>query len=250
MTPNLLILGGTTEASALARRVAEAGMRAVFSYAGRVNRPRAQPIPVRVGGFGGVDGLAQYLRANAITHVIDATHPFAAQMSTHAVAACQRADVPLLALTRAAWQATPQDRWTVLPDIGAAVAALAGPPQQVFLAVGRMHLAAFALQPQHRYLLRLVDEPDALPLPDCQVVVDRGPFSAQADKELMQRHDIELVVSKNAGGAGARSKIDAARDLDLPVLMIDRPAIPPRAEVQTPDQVMRWLAHCGVDLGV
>ncbi|MDU9005699.1 cobalt-precorrin-6A reductase [Sedimentitalea todarodis] len=250
MTPHLLILGGTTEATALARAVAEAGLRAVFSYAGRVDRPRAQPVPVRVGGFGGADGLARYLRAEAITHVVDATHPFAAQMSTNAVVACAMADVPLIALTRPAWQAGPQDRWTVVPDIDAAVAALAGPVRRVFLAVGRMHLAAFAAQPQHRYLLRLVDQPDALPLPDCHLVVDRGPFSAEADKALMQDHGIELVVSKNAGGTGARSKIDAAREMGLPVLMIDRPPIPPRTEVQTPAQVISWLAHSGVDLGV
>lgn len=234
----------------LARTVADAGIRAVFSYAGRVDKPRAQPIPVRVGGFGGVDGLADYLRAEAVTHVVDATHPFAAQMSANAVAACAATDVPLIALTRAPWQAGPQDRWTVVPDIAAAVDSLARPPRRVFLAVGRMHLAMFAAQPQHRYLLRLVDQPDGLPFPYCQVVVDRGPFTAEADKDLMKNHDIDLVVSKNAGGTGARSKIDAARELGLPVLMIDRPAIPPRAEAQTPAQVVSWLAHSGVDLGV
>ncbi|MEP3330907.1 cobalt-precorrin-6A reductase [Sedimentitalea sp.] len=250
MIPHLLILGGTTEASALARTVADAGLRAVLSYAGRVDKPRAQPIPVRVGGFGGVDGLAHYLRAEGVTHVVDATHPFAAQMSANAVAACAATDVPLIALTRAPWQAGPQDRWTLVPDIAAAVASLARPPRRVFLAVGRMHLAMFAAQPQHRYLLRLVDQPDGLPFPDCQVVVDRGPFTAEDDKDLMKNHDIDLVVSKNAGGTGARSKIDAARELGLPVLMIDRPAIPPRDEAQTPAQVMNWLAHSGVNLGV
>lgn len=250
MTPHLLILGGTTEASALAKLVAEQNLRAVFSYAGRVERPRDQPIPVRVGGFGGVDGLVHYLRDERITHVVDATHPFAAQMSANAVAACAKVDVPLVALTRAPWTSGQGDRWTGVPDIAAAVAALAGSPKRVFLALGRMHLAAFTSQPQHRYLLRLVDQPGALPLPDCTVVVDRGPFTTEADKALMQAHGIELVVSKNAGGRGARSKIDAARDLGLPVLLIDRPAIPPRGEVDTPAQVMRWLAHSGVNLGV
>ena len=234
----------------MARAVAEAGFRAVFSYAGRVDRPRAQPIPVRVGGFGGVDGLTRYLHSEAITHVVDATHPFAAQMSANAVVACRAADVPLIALSRAPWQAEPQDRWTVVPDIDAAVAALAGPRQRVFLAVGRMHLAAFAVQAQHRYLLRLVDRPDTLPLPDCHALVDRGPFTGATDKALMQEHDIDLVVSKNSGGTGAQSKIDAARELRLSVLMIDRPTIPPREEVQTPAQVMNWLGHSGVDLGV
>lgn len=250
MTPHLLILGGTTEASALARKVSDAGLRAVFSYAGRVDQPRAQPVPMRVGGFGGVDGLAHYLRTERISHVVDATHPFAAQMSGNAVAACAQTGVPLVALSRAPWQAGPGDRWRSVPDIAGAVSALSGPRKSVFLAVGRMHLAAFAKEPQHRYLLRLVDPPGALPLPDCEIVVDRGPYKAEADRTLMQRHEIDLVVSKNAGGDGARSKIDAARELGLPVLMIDRPVIPSRTEMQSPAQVMGWLAHCGVDLGV
>lgn len=250
MPAKLLILGGTTEASVLARKVAEAGLPAVFSYAGRVDRPREQPVPVRVGGFGGVAGLARYLCAQAISHVIDATHPFAAQMSTNAVMACAATGVPLIALTRAPWSAGPGDHWTRVSDMDAAVAALAGPPRRVFLAVGRMHLAAFAAQPQHRYLLRLVDRPDALPLPGASVVIDRGPFSVESDIEVLRHHQIEWVVSKNAGGTGARSKIDAARQLGVPVLMIDRPAIPARPEAQTPAQVLGWLAHSGVNLGV
>ncbi|MEY8829399.1 cobalt-precorrin-6A reductase [Sedimentitalea sp. XS_ASV28] len=250
MPAKLLILGGTGEASALARIVAEAGLDAVFSYAGRVDRPREQPVPVRVGGFGGEDGLARFLRSQAISHVVDATHPFAAGMSTNAVAACEATGVPLIALTRPPWSAGPRDQWTHVPHIAAAVDALAGVPRRVFLAVGRMHLAAFAALSQHRYLLRLVDRPEALPLPGAGVVIDRGPFSVESDRALLQQHRIELVVSKNAGGDGARSKIDAARQLGLPVLMIDRPVIPARDEARTPAQVMEWLAHSGVNLGV
>ncbi|MFD3191657.1 cobalt-precorrin-6A reductase [Sedimentitalea sp. HM32M-2] len=250
MQPNLLILGGTTEATALARLVAQAGLQAVYSYAGRVDRPRDQPVPVRVGGFGGVEGLAAYLRAGKISHVVDATHPFAAQMSRHAIEACEQTGVPLLALSRPPWQAETGDRWTVVPDLAGAVAALKGAPRRVFLAVGRLHLADFAARPQHHYLLRLIDRPATLPLPDCTVIVARGPFATADDKGLMQKHDIDLVVSKNAGGTGARAKIDAARALGLPVLMVDRPAIPPRDTVATPGQVMRWLVHCGVNLGV
>lgn len=240
---NLLILGGTTEANALAKAVAAQGVSALYSYAGRVDTPRPQPLPVRVGGFGGADGLAGYLRDNAVTHVVDATHPFAAQMSGNAVTACREAEVPLAALTRPAWHAQDGDRWAHVPDIAAAVTALCGPAQRVFLAVGRMHLEDFAAQSQHHYLLRLVDEPDALPLPQCDVVVSRGPFSEADDRALMQRHGIELVVSKNAGGTGARAKLDAARALDLPVLMIDRPALPQRVELLSVAQVLGWLAH-------
>lgn len=230
--------------------MAERGIPATYSYAGRVDNPRPQPLPVRVGGFGGVAGLAAYLRDHTVTHVIDATHPFAAQMSANAVAACQQIGVPLAALTRPAWVEQDGDRWHHVPDIDGAVAALSGAPQLVFLAVGRMHLDDFAAQPQHRYLLRLVDEPGDLPLPHCDVVVSRGPFTLADDQALMQRHEIQLVVSKNAGGLGARAKLDAARALGLPVLMIDRPALPQRVELSSVAQVLDWLAHSGVNLGV
>lgn len=240
--PRLLILGGTTEASALARAVAEHGLDATLSYAGRVERPRAQPIPVRTGGFGGPDGLAQWLQAHGITHLIDATHPFSAQMSRNAVLAAGIAGIEHIALTRPPWTAEPGDRWTHVPDIPAAVSALDSPPQRIMLAIGRMHLANFTARPQHHYLLRLVDEPaEPPPLPDCTVLVDRGPFTAAGDRQLMQTHEIGLVVSKNAGGEGARSKLTAARTLGLPVLMIDRPALPPRTEVTTVREVLAWI---------
>ncbi len=248
--PNLLILGGTTEASALARAVAEARIPAIFSYAGRVERPRAQPVTVRTGGFGGVAGLTLYLRAQNITHVIDATHPFAAQMSQNAVAACAESGVPLVALTRAPWTAQPGDRWTHVPDIDAAVTALGPTPTRVMLAIGRMHLDAFARAPHHFYLLRLVDPPDGpLPLPDCAVEISRGPFTPEGDAALMRAHDIKTVVSKNSGGSGASAKLAAARALDLPVVMIDRPALPARREVHGPREVLDWIAHTGTPRG-
>ncbi|MCB1404731.1 MAG: cobalt-precorrin-6A reductase [Rhodobacteraceae bacterium] len=239
---HVLVLGGTTEASALCAALAEAGIPATLSYMGRVDRPKPQPIPVRIGGFGGVPGLVAYLHQHQITHLVDATHPFAAQMSTNAVLATRETGTPLLALTRPAWQPGPGDRWRSVPDMAAAVAALIGPAQNVMLAIGRMHLAEFAAQPQHHYLLRLVDAPvQTPPLPHHTVVVDRGPFSAEADRALMLHHRIDLVVSKNAGGTGSVSKLEAARALGLPVLMIDRPDLPPRAQVHDTAAVLDWL---------
>ena len=241
--PNLLILGGTIEASRLCEAVAAAGLPATLSYMGRVERPKPQPVAQRIGGFGGVAGLVDWLREHRITHLIDATHPFAAQMSTNAIAAARAAGVPLIALTRPAWQPGPGDNWQRVPDMDAAVAALAGPAQRIMLAIGRMHLPAFAAQPQHHYLLRLVDEPASPPpLTDHHVVIDRGPFSLERDLALMRDHAIERVVSKNAGGSGARAKLEAARELGLPVLMIDRPPLPPRLEVTEPGAVLRWVA--------
>lgn len=228
--------------------MAATDLPAILSYAGRTAAPRAQPVPIRIGGFGGAEGLADYLRTNDIARVIDATHPFAAQISRNAITACAATGTPLLAFQRPAWQAVAGDDWQHVADIPAAVAALAGPPQRVFLAIGRQNLDAFAAEPQHHYLLRLVDAPDApLPLPDCTVLIARGPFDAEADRALLERHRIELIVAKNAGGAGAEAKLIAARALGLPVLMIDRPAIPERRVVGDVVQVLDW---CHADLGV
>ncbi|MDW4496477.1 cobalt-precorrin-6A reductase [Sulfitobacter sp. D35] len=251
MTPNLLILGGTTEATALCKALAEREMRAQVSLAGRVERPVRQPLPMRSGGFGGVEGLARFLKAEAISHVIDATHPFAARMSANAVAACAETGTPLVALTRPAWQRKAGDDWQSVPDIPAAAEALAGPARRILLAVGRMHLADFAPNPQHFYLLRLVDPPkERPPFPDHVALVSRGPFTEEGDRALMRAHRIDLVVSKNSGGQGAYAKIAAARSLGLPVVMIDRPEIPARHEVSEVAAVLDWLDHAGTDLGV
>lgn len=249
-TPNVLLLGGTTEASALARLLGARGIAAKLSYAGRTESPRAQPVPVRIGGFGGVAGLVDYLRQHRVTHLVDATHPFAATMSAHAVEAARLAGVPHIALTRSAWQAVPGDRWDHVANIAQAIAALAAPPRRVMLALGRMHVDAFSARPQHHYLLRFVDAPAQAPiLPYHTLVVDRGPFTGDADAELMRDHAIDLIVCKNAGGDGARAKLIAARRLGLPVLMIDRPALPARREVHDPHEVLAWLGH-DADRGV
>ncbi|MGH1447453.1 MAG: cobalt-precorrin-6A reductase [Cognatishimia sp.] len=252
MAQHLLILGGTTEASALAQTVADQGIRATFSYAGRVANPRQQPVPTRNGGFGGAEGLARYIRDHNISHVIDATHPFAAQMSWNAFHACTETGTPLTALTRPAWQAEPGDDWQHVPDIDAAVAALNTPAERIMLALGRMHLEAFAAQPQHHYVLRLVDAPSETPgLPHHTVTVARGPFKTADDIALFKTHVIDRIVCKNAGGRGAEAKIHAARALGLPILMIDRPNLPQRTECATPDAVMTWLnAHPATDRGV
>ena len=243
-----LILGGTTEASALARALAAAGADAVFSYAGRTEAPVAQPLPTRIGGFGGVDGLIAYLRAEKIDAVVDATHPFAAQMSRNAIMACARVGVPLIGLQRPAWRAGEGDLWTHVADIQSAIAALPDQPARVFLAIGKQNLADFAARPHH-YLLRLVDAPSAPPLPDCTVVLARGPFDAAQDLALLQAHRISHIVAKNAGGAGAEAKLIAARSLSLPVILIDRPKLPARRVLAEVAEVMAWLDH-PADLGV
>ena len=247
----VLVLGGTTEASYMARALKNAGVDAIFSYAGRTDSAMAQPLPTRVGGFGGVPGLLAWLQAQRITHVVDATHPFAAQMSANAVQACAAAGVPLLALERPAWVPQAGDQWQCVADIEAAVAALPHSPARVFLAIGRQNLLPFARCGQHHYLLRLVDVPlDALPLPNAEVVVARGPFSVEGDRALMAQHGITHVVAKNAGGTGAVAKLVVARALGLPVILIDRPVVLARTTAASVNEVMAWLAVHGTDRGV
>ena len=240
----VLLLGGTTEASALAQTLAQAPIDAVFSYAGRTEHPVEQPLPTRIGGFGGAQGMADYIATEHITHVVDATHSFAAQISGNAITACQATDTPLIALERAPWLAQNGDLWIGVPDTETAVLALPDDPARVFLAIGKQTLAAFALRPQHFYLLRLVDAPDAaLPLPNTEVVLDRGPFTVTGDLALLRAHAITHVVAKNSGGKGASAKLQAARELQLPVIMIARPAIAARPIASNIPAVMDWLHH-------
>jgi len=239
-----LILGGTGDANQLAEGCIREKIDAVYSYAGRTQIPLPHSLPTRIGGFGGVAGLADYIREQGITHVVDATHPFAAEMSRRAVEACTTMGIPLVALERAPWVRTADDNWTEVADINTAVAVLPEKRARVFLAIGRQHLAPFAAKLQHFYTLRFVDAPDgALPLPDAEVIVSRGPFTLQGDRELMHSRGIEFLVARNSGGAGARAKIDAARELGLPVIMIERPALPERRRVESVEEVLAWLAH-------
>jgi precorrin-6A/cobalt-precorrin-6A reductase len=240
----VLLLGGTTEASRIGRELAAAGVAGVYSYAGRTATPVAQSLPTRVGGFGGIDGLAEYIRREQITHVIDATHPFASQISRNAVEACALTNTPLIAYLREAWKAGPGDDWRHVSTVEQAAAALPENPARIFLAIGRQHLQPFAPQPQHFYLLRLVDAPQAaLPLPDAEIVPARGPFTVEGDLALLRDHRITYVVARNAGGDGARAKLDAARALGLPVIMIDRPILPERRTAQNVREIMRWLTQ-------
>jgi precorrin-6A/cobalt-precorrin-6A reductase len=239
-----LILGGTGDANRLADAFARAKIDAIYSYAGRTQIPLGHSLPTRIGGFGGTQGLADFIRVEHITHVIDATHPFAAEMSRHAVEACEAAGVPLVALERMPWKRAAGDNWIEVADIAGAVAALPEARAQIFLAIGRQHIAPFAARPQHAYTLRFVDAPDgALPLPDADVTISRGPFTLEDDRALMRSRGIELLVARNSGGDGARAKIDAARELGRPVIMIARPALPERQRVDTVEDVLAWLAH-------
>jgi precorrin-6A/cobalt-precorrin-6A reductase len=240
----VLILGGTTEASALARLIAgDAGFDATLSFAGRTAAPRAQPIATRAGGFGGAEGLASYLSAEKIEAVVDATHPYADRISANAVAACRQSGVPLVSIVRIAWQPQPGDRWNSVATTEAAPAALGQDPRRVFLSVGRQELATFAAAPQHRYLARMVDRPEGILPPDIRVLQARGPFDKAAELRLLADEKIDTVVSKNSGGPATYAKIEAARELGLPVVMIARPPKKAGYPVDSAEAAFAWLVH-------
>jgi precorrin-6A/cobalt-precorrin-6A reductase len=244
-TMNVLILGGTAEARALAGALTEwPDIAATLSLAGRTAQPLPQPVPTRIGGFGGADGLAAYLRAARIDAMIDATHPYAAQISANAARAAQETHVPLLALHRPAWQRTGGDQWLEVESVVDAVTALGAASRRVFLALGRKEIAPFTAAPQHTYLVRSVDpiEPPVA-LPHVIYLTARGPFSEAEDRVLLERHRIDVVVAKNSGGAATYGKIAAARAMHVPVVMLRRPTLPEVPSVETIDAVLRWLDH-------
>ena len=243
MPLRVLILGGTTEASALARAVAgDARLAPVLSLAGRTANPRPQPIATRTGGFGGIEGLVRFLRNEAIETVIDATHPYADQMSAHAVAACREAGMPLASLVRPEWQAEAGDRWQIVPSFDAAARALGATPRRVFLSLGRQELHVFAAAPQHHYIARLIERPEREDLPpDLRLLQARGPFDRESELRLLTDERIEVMVSKNSGGDATYAKIEAARMLGLPVIVIARPDKPAGYVLTDVEQAAAWL---------
>ena len=241
----ILILGGTAEARRLAVRLApRAELAVTLSLAGRTASPAAQSVPVRIGGFGGADGLADYLTVERIEAVIDATHPYAATISANAASAAQRANVPLLALRRAPWVAVVGDRWIEVADVTGAVRALAGAPRRVFVALGRKELQPFVRAPQHHYLVRSIDPVDPpLAVPHADYITSRGPFDEAAERALLAQHRIDIVIAKNSGGSASYGKIAAARALGLPVIVLRRPVLAQAPAVETVEDVVAWLDH-------
>jgi precorrin-6A/cobalt-precorrin-6A reductase len=243
---NILILGGTTDARRIAERlVNRPELNVRLSLAGRTAVPAALPVPVRIGGFGGAERLAAYLKIERIDVLIDATHPYAKMMSTNAAWAAQAAGVPLIALQRPPWAQIEGDRWIEVDGVSEAVEALGASPRRVFLALGRKGIAWFAQAPQHRYLVRSVDPIDPpLAVPHADYIRARGPFSEKNDRALLTKHRIDVVVAKNSGGSATYGKIAAARALALPVVMVRRPPLMPDVPtVETVDEAIAMLDH-------
>ncbi len=239
----ILILGGTADASALAKLLAgDNRFQPTLSLAGRTASPATPPIPYRIGGFGGWEGLAAYIGAEGARAVVDATHPFAARISANAVKAAEATGAPLTSLIRPAWKQREGDNWISVPTPEAAAAALGPVPRTVFLATGRLELPAFAAAPHHHYIARVIDHPGDVALPPrIDFIYDRGPFDAAAEKRLLSERRAGIVVSKNSGGAATYGKIEAARALGLPIVMIERPDKPAGQTVGSASEAMRWL---------
>jgi precorrin-6A/cobalt-precorrin-6A reductase len=240
VTGRVLVLGGTGEARRLATELVAEGVAVLSSLAGRVADPGLPPGEVRIGGFGGAAGLAAWLEAHPVRSIIDATHPFAATMTASAATAAELTGTPLLRLQRPGWTAQPGDDWRWVESLADAAAAV-GPYRSVFLTTGRTGLAAFAGL-DARCLVRSVDPPSP-PLPQrTTVVLARGPFTVEEELALMRRHEIDVVVTKDSGGAMTAAKLTAARELGLPVVLVRRPAVPPGVPtVATVEEALAWL---------
>jgi len=241
MALTVLVLGGTSEARALAGELAlEPELRVISSLAGRVSNPSLPAGEVRVGGFGGAAGLAAYTGAEGIGVVVDATHPFAETISAHAADACARAGLPLLRLARSGWSRRDGDDWHDAASLSEAAALLPELGNRVFLTTGRQGLAAFAGLDLW-FLIRCVDPPDG-PLPARhEVLLARGPYERESERALMRDHGIDVLVTKNSGGPLTEGKLDAARDLGLPVVMVSRPAAAAGDTVTAVSDAVHWV---------
>lgn len=240
----ILILGGTGEANALAHGLAtrSPAFDVTLSLAGRTSEPKAAPVRTRVGGFGGADGLATWLTGHATDLLVDATHPFAVRISANAAHAAGSAGIPLLAIRRPPWTRMPGDRWTEVEDVAEGVVALGASPRRVFLTIGRQELSAFARAPQHDYVVRTIEPVgDALPVPHLRTIAARGPFDAAGETRFLREARIEILVTKNSGGAATYGKIAAARDLGLPVVVVRQPGKPDVPQVPDAEAALAWI---------
>jgi precorrin-6A/cobalt-precorrin-6A reductase len=242
----VLILGGTSEARALAALLHEdPAFEVVSSLAGRVRDPALPAGAYVIGGFGGIGGLVTFLAERQIEAVVDATHPYARAMTAHAIAACHTAGMPLLRVQRPGWEEAPGDRWHPVDSVAAAagqVLTLAEPGDTVFVTTGRQELAPFAPDRERHYLIRTVDPPGGGLPPRHTLLLDRGPYTFEGELALLQKHDVRVLVTKNSGGPMTYPKVEAARAAGLAVVVVERPPLPEggRIPVETPAQAYAW----------
>jgi precorrin-6A/cobalt-precorrin-6A reductase len=242
---HVLILGGTAEARLLGTVLAQRpGLRVTTSLAGRVATPTIHAGELRIGGFGGAEGLAGWLRAHDVDALVDATHPFAEVISRNAASAASDAHVPLLAVRRPGWVQGPQDDWRNVGSLDEAAAQLPGIGTRIFLSTGRKSLATFAALDDLWFLIRSVDPPQP-PVPrQARVLLARGPFTVQDEVALLRAHQIDVVVTRDSGGDATAAKLAAARTLGIPVVVIRRPPLPGGVPVvEDSAGAVEWLSR-------
>jgi precorrin-6A/cobalt-precorrin-6A reductase len=242
----LLILGGTTDSALLIERSAQLpGVTVIASLAGRTPKPNIPKIAqVRIGGFGGIEGLIEYLQKEKIDLVVDATHPFATQISHNAAAAAAVTGIPRLMLSRPVWEAQSCDRWVLVESHTEAAEILPKLGNRIFLTTGRQHLSTFAHLQTLWFLMRMITPPEHHALiPPGKILLDQGPFELENEKMLLQEHGIQVLVSKNSGGQAAYAKILAARALELPIVMITRPSLPVGEVVTDVEAALSWITQ-------
>ncbi len=246
MKQTVLILGGTTEAYALASRLtARSDRRVITSLAGRTSNPRLPAGECRIGGFGGPDGLADYIRQTGVTALVDATHPFASRMGWNAWNGADLAGIPLLRLERPAWVAGPQDRWHLADNWDSLATLTEQHARRALLAVGRQELAPFARLDHVWFLIRSVDAPTPMPpFAQAQLLLARGPFGLDDERALLDTHQIDTIICKNSGGTATDAKLTAARERGATVIMLSRPPRPDAPQAADVDQAMTWLTQC------
>jgi precorrin-6A/cobalt-precorrin-6A reductase len=244
----LLIVGGTGDAVQLAAQAIDLpGWEVITTLAGITRAPQAISGTVRVGGFGGEAGLVAYLQAEQIEAIVDATHPFAARMSGHVAGAAIKVGIPWVMLVRPEWTRSPEDIWIEVESIEAAVAAIPASAERIFVTIGRQQLAPFANLTDRWCLMRSIDPPDPdLPLPPGRLLLDRGPFTLAGERQLLREYRIQAIVSKNSGGEATHAKIIAARELSLPVVMVQRPILPEGKRVRDVAGAIEWLLEIHV----
>jgi precorrin-6A/cobalt-precorrin-6A reductase len=241
----VLLLGGTSEASALATELAhDERTELILSLAGRTEHPRVAHGQLRVGGFGGPDGLSAFLLDQSIDLVIDATHPFAAIMPFNAAQACRRSGVPLLKLYRPPWTPRPGDRWTSVADLGRAAARLVERgARRVLLTTGRQELEPFRALRGVSFVVRSIEPTDLAGFDDATALLARGPFVVEGERALFRAHGFDTLVTKNSGGSATAAKLEAARDLGVDVVMVDRPPVPVVPLVASVSEARLWVSQ-------
>ncbi len=240
----ILLLAGTGDARRIARDLSD--LPIIASLAGATTAPAEYPCDLRTGGFGGAEAMALWIKANNIAAIIDATHPFAAQISANAVAAANATDTPITRILRPPWEQEPGETWIKVPTVGAAARAL---PEgaRAFLATGRGSQDAFTARRDIWCALRLIDPPKSIYPGNGEYIVSRPPFDVASETALFSRLSISHLVVKNAGGAAARTKLTAAAKLNIPIIIVSRPEESNAASEIAQEDLREWLDRIGAN---